>query len=92
MYRFGFTLQKKTGLLCWAKTIAKAQKTAAKGPFGLLRRVLLRWFHLPAMHCRNSSIAAVTKNATINSPFSGVLGFLWGGRKPPPYAVRIHVY
>lgn len=30
----------------------------------------------PAMHCHNSSIAAVIKNATINTPFSGICGLL----------------
>ena len=36
---------KKTGLLRLAKTATKAQKIAAKGSFGLLRR-----FHPPALH------------------------------------------
>ena len=62
---------KKTSLLWRAKTAAKAQKTAAKGPFGLLRR-----FYLPALRCRNNSIAAVTKTAAIDLPFSGTFGLL----------------
>ena len=60
---------KKTILLQWAKT-------AAKGPFDLSWRVLLRQFYIPVLRCRNSSIAVVTKNATINAPFSGLFGFL----------------
>ena len=68
---------KKTSLLRRAKTAAKAQKTAAKGPFGLLRRGLLRRFYLPALRCRNNSIAAVTKTAAIDLPFSGAFGLLW---------------
>jgi len=63
--------------LQWAKTAAKAQKIVVKCPFGLLRWGLLRRFHLPALHCRNSSIAMVTKNAAINAPFNGIFGFLW---------------
>ena len=68
---------KKTRLLRRAKTAAKAQKIDTKGPFGLLQRGLLWQFYPLALWCRNSSIAAVTKNATINAPFSGVFGFLW---------------
>ena len=67
---------KKTSLLRRAKTAAKAQKTAAKGPFGLLWRGLLRRFYLPALRCRNNSIAAVTKTAAIDLPFSGAFGLL----------------
>ena len=50
---------------------AKAQKIAAKGPFGLLQQ-----FYLPALRCHNSSIAAVTKNAAIDLSFSGAFGLL----------------
>ena len=53
------------------KTTTKAQKTTTKGPFGQLQR-----FYPPALRCRNSSIAAITKNVTINAPFSGIFGFL----------------
>ena len=60
---------KKTRLLPRAKT-------AAKGSFGLLQRRLLQRFYPPALRCHNSSIAAVTKNTTINAHFSGVFGFL----------------
>ena len=60
---------KKYGLLWQAKT-------AAKGPFGLLWWGLVQRFHLPTLHNRNSSIMAVTKNAVINAPFSGIFGFL----------------
>ena len=49
----------------------KSPKIAAKGPFGLLRQFLLL-----ALHCCSSSTAVVTKNAAINTPFSGVFGFL----------------
>ena len=70
-----FTI-KKTGLLRRLKTAAQAQKTTAKGPFSLLQRRQLRRFYLLALRRRNSSIAAVTKNATINASFSGVFGFL----------------
>ena len=46
-----------------AKTATKAQKTIAKGPFGLLL-------------CHYRSIAVITKSATIDRPFSGALGLL----------------
>ena len=62
---------KKNGLLQRAKTTAKAQKTAAKGPFGLLRQ-----FYPPALRCRNSSITTVTKNAAINLPFNSAFCLL----------------
>ena len=91
MYHFFFPLQKK-GLLWWAKTAAKAQKTTANGPFGPLRWVLLRRFHPPALHCHNSYIVVVTKSAAINTPFSGTFGFFAVGRKSPIYAIRIDVY
>ena len=62
---------KKNGILQRAKTTAKAQKTAAKGSFSLLRR-----FYPPALRCRNSSITAVTKNAAINLPFNSAFCLL----------------
>jgi len=71
------THTKKTVQLQRAKTAAKAQKTTAKGPFDLSCRVLLWRFYPPVLQCRNSSIAVVTKNASINAPFGGVFGFLW---------------
>ena len=84
-------LATKKGLLWGVKIAAKAQKTAAKGPFGLLWWGLLRRFHLLALHCRNSSIMVVTKNTTINAPFSSVFWFFVASKKPPPYAVKIRV-
>lgn len=60
----------------WAKTATKAQKTATKGPFGLLRRGLLRQFYPPLLWCRYRSIVAVTKSATIDRPFSNAFGLL----------------
>ena len=70
-------LATKKGLLWGVKIAAKAQKTAAKGLFGLLWQGLLRRFHPLALHYRNSSIMVVTKNTTINAPFSSVFGFLY---------------
>ena len=69
---------KKTSLLRRAKTAAKAQKTTAKSPFGLLWQGLLRQFYPPALQCRNSSIAAVTKGAAIDLSFSVVLVYCNG--------------
>ena len=43
---------KKNGLLRRSKTATKAQKSAAKGPFDLLRRVLLRRAVLSVLQCR----------------------------------------
>ena len=43
---------KKNGLLRQSKTATKAQKSAAKGPFDLLRRVLLRRAVPSVLQCR----------------------------------------
>ena len=75
-YNSTCTHYKNTGLLRKAKTATKVQKTAAKGPFGLLQQGLLRRFHPLALHYHNSSIAAVTKNAAIDWSFSSAFGRL----------------
>ena len=62
---------KKNGLLRRSKTAAKAQKSAAKGPFTLQRRVLLRRAIPSVLQCRYRQIAAVAKSAAIDVPFSG---------------------
>ena len=61
------------------KTAAKGQKTAAKGPFGHLPFAsrVLQWFYLPLLWCHYRSIAAVTKGAIIDRPFSSTFGLLW---------------
>ena len=69
-------LATKKGLLWGVKIAAKAQKTAAKGQFGLLQQGILWWFYSPALQCLNSFIAAVIKNAAIDLPFSGAFGLL----------------
>ena len=77
--RFGIqtpTKKKKKNLLRRAKSAAEAPKPAAKGTFDLWWRVLLRQFFLPSLRCHYKSIVAVTKNATVDTPFSGSFGLL----------------
>ena len=67
---------KKNGLLWQAKNAAKTQKSVAKCTFDLQRWVLLWWFFPPLLRCCYRSIAAVTKNASINLPFSEGFGLV----------------
>ena len=68
---------KKNGLL-------RRSKTAAKGPFDLLRRAVPS-----VLQCRYRLIAAVAKSAATYIPFSGEWRFIAAGIKPPPYMFRI---
>ena len=54
-----------------AKSATKAPKTAAKGTFDLQQRVFL-----PPLCCHYRSITAVTKSATVDTPFSNGFGLL----------------